>query len=144
MHGSISKSDKARLFAEQIHANQFDKAGRPYICHLSFVAEMLTSEHDDIITVAWLHDSVEDTEVTITDIKYLFGRSIAEAVDAITKRQGETYQDYLLRVRANDIACKVKIADLTHNMDLSRLPKITEKDLSRQRKYQQAKQFLQT
>ncbi|MDY0487661.1 HD domain-containing protein [Pasteurella multocida] len=144
MHGLISISDKAKLFAEQIHANQFDKAGSPYICHLSFVAEMLTGEHDDVIAVAWLHDSVEDTETIITDVKHLFGEHISEAVDAITKRDGEDYHGYLQRVKSNDIARKVKIADLTHNMDLSRLPKITEKDLSRQRKYQQAKQFLQT
>ncbi|ARB76498.1 HD domain-containing protein [Pasteurella multocida] len=144
MHGLISISDKAKLFAEQIHANQFDKAGSPYICHLSFVAEMLTGEHDDVIAVAWLHDSVEDTETSLGDISALFGEVVAAAVNAITKRQGECYQSYLLRVRSNEIARKVKIADLTHNMDLSRLPKITEKDLSRQRKYQQAKQFLQT
>ncbi|HDR0635835.1 HD domain-containing protein [Pasteurella multocida] len=144
MSGLISKSDKAKLFAEQMHANQFDKAGSPYICHLSFVAKILASENDDTIAVAWLHDSVEDTETTIDDIKYLFGESIADAIDAITKRQGEDYQDYLVRVKSNEIARKVKIADLTHNMDLSRLYRITEKDLSRQRKYQQAKQFLQT
>lgn len=123
---------------------QFDKAGKPYVEHLAFVADLVADQSNEVIATAWLHDSVEDTDTTLEEIAKMFGSVIVEAVNAITKRQGETYQDYLLRVRANDIACKVKIADLTHNMDLSRLPKITEKDLSRRKKYQQAIQFLQT
>lgn len=135
---------KVKRFAFKTHAAQLDKAGQPYTNHLQFVANLVADQSDEVIATAWLHDSVEDTETTLDDIARLFGSVIAEAVNAITKRQGETYQDYLLRVKSNDIARKVKIADLTHNMDLSRLPKTTEKDLARQRKYQQAKQFLQT
>lgn len=144
MNGSINKSNKAKLFAELIHANQFDKAGQPYVNHLAFVVGLLANENDDVIATAWLHDSVEDTEVSLNDISELFGSVIADSVNAITKRQGESYQDYLSRVKSNDIARKVKIADLTHNMDLSRLAKVTEKDIARQQKYQQAKQFLLT
>lgn len=143
MNGSVSKSNKAKLFAERKHANQLDKAGASYVFHLSFVAEMLAGEQDDVIATAWLHDSVEDTETTLIEIRNLFGESIADAVDAITKRDGEKYQSYLQRVKSNEIARKVKIADLTHNMDLTRLPQITDKDLERSAKYQQAKQFLQ-
>ena len=135
---------KAKQFAQHIHANQQDKAGQPYINHLAFVAGLLANENDDVIATAWLHDSVEDTEVSLSDISELFGSVIADSVNAITKRQGESYQDYLSRVKANDIARKVKIADLTHNMDLSRLAKVTEKDIVRQQKYQQAKLFLLT
>ncbi|MBN6711127.1 HD domain-containing protein [Haemophilus haemoglobinophilus] len=135
---------KAKQFAYKAHANQFDKAGQPYINHLQFVANLVADQSDEVIATAWLHDSVEDTETSLGDISFLFGETIATAVDAITKRKSEVYQDYLLRVKSNDIARKVKIADLTHNMDLSRLPKMTEKDLARQIKYQQAKQFLQT
>ncbi len=144
MNGSINKSNKAKLFAEQIHNHQFDKAGQPYINHLAFVAGLLANENDDVIATAWLHDSVEDTEVSLNDISELFGSVIADSVNAITKRQGESYQDYLSRVKSNDIARKVKIADLSHNMDLNRLVKVTEKDVARQQKYQKAKQFLLT
>lgn len=134
---------QAEQFATQVHQNQLDKAGQPYINHLKFVAELVANESDEVVATAWLHDSVEDTETSLKEIAALFGQDIAESVSAITKRSGENYQNYLLRVKSNDIARKVKIADLTHNMDLNRLPKITEKDLIRQKKYQQAKQFLQ-
>lgn len=90
-----------------------------------------------------MHDSVEDTGITLDEISSLFGESVAQAVDAITKRNGEPYQDYLNRVKANPIARLVKIADLSHNMDLSRLPVVTEKDLARREKYINAKEFLE-
>ncbi|MFK3558997.1 HD domain-containing protein [Pasteurella multocida] len=135
---------KAKQFAQKIHAQQFDKAGKLYINHLQFVADFVSNESDEVVATAWLHDSVEDTETEITDILALFGKTVADSVSSITKQQGENYQDYLVRVKSNEIARKVKIADLTHNMDLSRLSTITEKDLYRQRKYQRAKQFLQT
>lgn len=108
------------------------------------MADFVSNESDEVVATAWLHDSVEDTETEITDILALFGKTVADSVSSITKQQGENYQDYLVRVKSNEIARKVKIADLTHNMDLSRLSTITEKDLYRQRKYQRAKQFLQT
>ncbi|QIW15927.1 guanosine-3',5'-bis(diphosphate) 3'-pyrophosphohydrolase [Pasteurellaceae bacterium RH1A] len=137
-------SQKAAQFAQQAHQNQLDKAGQPYIYHLKFVADLLSHEDDIVIATAWLHDSVEDTQMSLGEISVLFGQAIAKAVEAITKRKGESYQDYLGRVKANEIARKVKIADLTHNMDLSRLPNPTEKDRLRQQKYQQAKHFLLT
>ena len=89
MNGSINKSNKAKLFAELIHTNQFDKAGQPYVNHLAFVADLLSDENDDVIATAWLHDSVEDTDVSLNDISELFGSVIADSVNAITKRQGE-------------------------------------------------------
>lgn len=77
MSGS-SKSNKAKLFAERKHTNQFDKAGDPCVFHLSFVAETLAGEQDDvIIATAWLHDSAEDTKTTFAEIKNLFGEPIA-------------------------------------------------------------------
>lgn len=135
-------SRKAEEYAKSIHSHQLDKAGKPYIEHLAFVASLVAHQADEVIATAWLHDSVEDTETTLDDIARLFGNVIAEAVNAITKRQGETYQDYLLRVKSNDIARKVKIADLTHNMDLSRLLCVTEQDRKRVEKYQMALEFL--
>ncbi|AMW17147.1 HD domain-containing protein [Glaesserella parasuis] len=137
-------SHKAKLLAKQLHANQVDKAGKAYVEHLQSVADGLVQPTDDELAVAWLHDSVEDTTISLAQIKAEFGSVIANAIGAITKRKDEPYETYLKRVKANDIARKVKIADLTHNMDLSRLAKVTEKDIARQQKYQQAKLFLLT
>lgn len=139
----MTLSTRAELFAKSIHANQVDKAGKPYIGHLQAVVNNLIEPTEDMVAVAWLHDSVEDTGITLDEISSLFGESVAKAVDAITKRKGESYSEYLNRVKANPIARLVKIADLSHNMDLSRLLKITEKDLERKAKYIKAKEFLE-
>ncbi|OOR99291.1 guanosine-3',5'-bis(diphosphate) 3'-pyrophosphohydrolase [Haemophilus paracuniculus] len=137
-------ADKAKQFAQHWHANQQDKAGKPYFLHLEFVAKFVADQSDEVIATAWLHDIVEDTVITIEQIEQLFGKVVAQAVEAITKRQGEDYQAYLERIKKNGIARKVKIADLTHNMDLSRLPHINEKDLARAEKYRNAYRFLTT
>ena len=135
---------QAKELAFKIHANQTDKAGAPYIHHLKAVASKLEEqgENEDFIIVGWLHDSIEDTDITLDEIQHLFGDVISNAVDAITKRKNEPYDDYLLQVKSNSIARLVKLADLSHNMDLSRLAKITEKDLMRLEKYKHAKAFL--
>lgn len=121
-----------------------DKAGKPYIQHLQAVVDNLVDPSDEMVAVAWLHDSVEDTEITLNDLSRYFGDTVSDAVFAITKVKEEPYDKYLSRVKANPIARLVKIADLTHNMDLSRLPVVTEKDLVRQEKYVKAKAFLES
>lgn len=140
----MSLSTKAELFAKSIHANQVDKAGKPYIEHLQAVVNNLVEPSEEMVAVAWLHDSVEDTEQSIDDLTYYFGKDVAEAVRAITKVGGEHYDEYLARVKSNPMARQVKIADLTHNMDLTRLPVITNKDLVRKEKYIKAKAFLES
>lgn len=139
-----NRIQQAKELAFKIHANQTDKAGAPYIHHLEAVASKLTEqgEDEDVIIVGWLHDSVEDTNITLDEIQHLFGDVVSTAVDAITKRKNEHYDDYLARVKSNPVARLVKLADLSHNMDLSRLAKITEKDLMRVEKYKHAKAFL--
>lgn len=140
----MSLSTRAELFAKSIHANQVDKAGKPYIEHLQAVVNNLVEPSEEMVAVAWLHDSVEDTEQSIDDLTYYFGKDVAEAVRAITKVDGEHYDEYLARVKNNPIARQVKIADLTHNMDLTRMPNITNKDLVRKEKYIKAKAFLES
>lgn len=133
---------KAEQFARRLHYGQVDKAGKPYIEHLAFVAKHIKVRTAEIEAVAWLHDSVEDTQCSIDEIYREFGNVIANAVEAITKKQGESYQLYLERVKANPIARVVKLADLSHNLDLRRLPQITEKDIKRAEKYESAVKFL--
>ena len=87
--------------------------------------------------VAVLHDAIEDSDLKITDlVQQGFPDFIVKAIAAITKLDGEAYEDYILRVKSNAIARKVKIADLTHNMDISRIANPTEKDFQRLEKYQ--------
>lgn len=117
------------------HFGQFDKGGVVYVCHPLHVSRQV-EQTEELICVALLHDIVEDTDVTIqTLIDLGFDQTIVDAIDAITKRKGESYADYLDRVKKNDLARKVKLEDLLHNMDLSRLSTITSKDLDRTEKY---------
>ncbi len=120
---------EARKLAEKMHQGAMDKAGMPYIHHPERVASRLQG---------WLHDVVEDTSVTLQDIETLFGADTAKALDAVTHRKDEPWQDYLCRVKANPIATAVKISDLIDNSNLSRLPSVTMKDVKRQEKYNKA------
>jgi (p)ppGpp synthase/HD superfamily hydrolase len=129
--------------ATQAHAGQLDKAGKPYISHpLTVMAKMDTLESK---IVAVLHDVIEDSDITIGDlVEQGFPSLITEAIAAITKLDGELYEDYILRVKSNAIARQVKIADLMHNMDLSRITNPTTKDFQRLEKYQKVLQQLES
>jgi GTP diphosphokinase / guanosine-3',5'-bis(diphosphate) 3'-diphosphatase len=124
----------AIAIANQAHSGQLDKAGKPYISHpLTVMAQMDTLESK---IVAVLHDAIEDSELTIADlVRQGFPEFITAAIAAITKLDGELYEDYILRVKSNAIARKVKIADVTHNMDISRIANPTAKDFQRLEKY---------
>jgi (p)ppGpp synthase/HD superfamily hydrolase len=132
--------EAAIALAVDAHCGQTDKAGAPYILHPLRV--MLAMKSDDERIVATLHDVVEDSAYTIEAIAYDFGPRVAEAVDALTKRKGESYDDYLARVAINPLAKSVKLADLADNSDLSRLPNPTVADYIRRAKYQEAARFL--
>ncbi len=133
----------AIAIATKAHDGQFDKAGKPYISHpLTVMAQMDTLESK---IVAVLHDAIEDSDLKITDlVQQGFPDFIVKAIAAITKLDGEPYEDYILRVKSNAIARKVKIADLTHNMDISRIAHPTEKDFQRLEKYRKVLQELTT
>ena len=93
----------------------------------------MTDEKEKIL--ALLHDTVEDTNVTNDDIRNEFGNTIADALDCLTHREGESYDSYIDRVCTNPLAIDVKLADLHNNMDLSRIQNPTDKDLARVEKY---------
>ena len=110
---------KAMNLAYAAHHGQFDKGGVPYIFHPIHLAE----EMDDEVStcVALLHDTVEDTAVTLEELAESFPREIVEAVDLLTHREGVEYFDYVRSIRANPVAVKVKLADLRHNGDPNRI-----------------------
>jgi (p)ppGpp synthase/HD superfamily hydrolase len=133
---------KAMLLAWDMHLMSVDKGGMPYIFHPIAVAEMMGSD-EYAICVALLHDIVEDTPMTIHQLSCMhFPTEIVEAVDAITRRTGEKYMDYLVRVKDNQLARKVKLGDLQHNSDLGRLRSIDKEALSLQKRYKKALIFL--
>lgn len=130
---------KARAWAVKAHAGQKDKAGKDYFkAHVTVVAEGVKG--DPIAeAVAFLHDTVEDTSVTIEDIRTGFPKKVADTVSTLTHSKGISYAEYLWYIQQNSIAVKVKLSDLRSNMDLTRLPHTpTERDLERTRKYKRA------
>lgn len=134
--------EKARLFALEAHKGQVDKAGAPYEGHLSRVSSRVVT--DEAKVVAWLHDTVEDTDTTVEDIAAAFGADTAHAVSCMTHREDEAYEDYLVRAKSDPVARLVKISDLIDNSNLSRLPEVTLKDVERQAKYNRALHFMMT
>ena len=136
-----SQSEKAYEIAKKAHLGQVDKAGEDYIKHPEKVASFVSSDEEK--AVAYLHDVIEDTELTLEDLReYGFSEEVLKAVDVITKKKGQDYQTYLNSAKENKLARVVKLADLRHNSDLTRLINITEKDVERREKYQQAIDFL--
>lgn len=131
---------QAEAFAKEKHFGQFDRAGIPYIEHPRAVAAQMETDVEKV--VAFLHDTVEDTNTTLDEIRNKFGTEIADAVECLTHRKGVPYMDYVVGIKGNDLARKVKLADLSHNMDLSRLPNVTDKDRERVEKYRAAYDFL--
>ena len=132
---------KAILLAYRAHEGQKDRSGLPYILHPIHLAEQMTTE--DSCVVAMLHDVLEDTDMTEEDLREEgFTERQIEAVKLLTRTEEEDYFEYVRRIRENDLACAVKLADLAHNMDRTRLPEYSEKDEARFEKYQKAVQIL--
>lgn len=133
--------EKAILIATKAHMGQVDKAGKSYILHPLRVMQKVASIDAKIVAI--LHDVVEDTEITLEDLrKEGFSREILEALGLLTHIKGVPYMDYVVEVKKNSLAREVKIADLYDNLDLDRLSVLTEKDLKRIKKYKDALYFL--
>ncbi len=132
--------EAAKALAERMHEGQLDKAGQPYITHPMRVALRLRSPEAQV--VGWLHDTVEDTALSLKEVEAWFGPDTAGAVDAVSRREGEAWEDYLERVRANPVARQVKISDLIDNSNLGRIPHVTLRDVERQAKYNRALKML--
>lgn len=132
----------ARGIAERAHQGQVDKAGKPYIGHPARVVARLGTDEDE--AVGWLHDVVEDTDLTLMDLRAAgMPESVVQAVDALTRRDREAPLDYYERVAANPLALRVKHADLGDNTDPNRLAALD--DATRQRllaKYRTASEVL--
>jgi (p)ppGpp synthase/HD superfamily hydrolase len=129
--------ERAVEIAAQAHRGQRDKSGKPYLLHP--LRLMLRMEDETEMIAAILHDVVEDSPWTIEELRAEgFSALALEAVDCLTHREPESYEVYVKRVKSNPIARRVKLADLEDNMNLRRLSKVTNSDLSRLEKYHRA------
>lgn len=134
--------DVARSIATRAHLEQVDKSGQPYIGHPARVAERVRGD-DAAEAVAWLHDVVEDTTITLNDLREHFPEVVIRAVDAMSKRSGEPIDDYYSRVMANSVARAVKLADIADNTDPQRLALLDEATIARlAAKYAYARRIL--
>ena len=132
---------KALAIAEDAHKGQVDKAGIAYIHHPLYVASLVEGKLAK--TIALLHDVVEDSAWTLEDLRMEgLPEEVVQAVGILTKNRDESYEEYLMHVKQNPLARQVKLADLKHNSDLSRLANVTDRDRKRVAKYQKAIAFL--
>ncbi len=133
-------ADAIALVAEA-HAKQTDKAGAPYILHPLRMMQRLETETEMIVAV--LHDTVEDTHWTLKDLRAAgFSGDVVEAVDCLTRREEETYDEFIERAKSNPIARRVKLADIEDNLNITRLSEVTDKDVERLRKYHRIRRML--
>ena len=111
---------EAMRIAYQAHHGQVDKGGIPYVLHPVHLAEQMTDEYSTC--AALLHDVVEDTDVTLDALAQIFPAAVMDALALLTHKESEPYEAYVERLKHNPIARAVKLADLHHNSDQSRIP----------------------
>ncbi len=125
---------KAMRIAFDAHKEQTDKTGLPYIYHPIHLAEQMDDEASTC--VALLHDVVEDSDISLADLKAAgFPEAVLAAIQLLTHHEDVPYMEYVAKIKGNPLAAKVKLADLKHNSDLTRLSHIDEKALRRREKY---------
>lgn len=133
---------KAMCIAYEAHRGQLDKTGLPYIFHPFHVAETMTNEA--AVITALLHDVIEDTDLTLDDLaREGFDEDILTALSLLTHNPAEDYMDYISRLSTCPLALQVKLGDLRHNSDVTRLDAMDEKMMSRQKKYAKAIHLLE-
>lgn len=132
---------KALKLCFEAHKEQVDKSGMPYVFHPFYLAQQMTDE--TTVTVALLHDVVEDTDYTFDDLRKLgFGEEVISALILLTHNENVPYMQYIEEIKKNPVARAVKTADLRHNSDLSRLSKVDKNALERKEKYLRALEIL--
>ena len=137
-----AETKRAMKLCFEAHKDQTDKGGLPYVFHPFYVAEQMTNE--DTTVVALLHDVVEDTDYTLADLRTMgFKEQVIEALALMTHDKSVPYLDYVRHLSKNPIARAVKLADLRHNSDLTRLDTVSAKDEQRVQKYKEAMAILE-
>ena len=133
---------KALKLCFEAHKDQVDKSGLPYVFHPFHLAEQMTEELTTV--AALLHDVVEDTTYTFADLREMgFPEAVLDALALLTHDDGTPYMEYVKNLKGNPIARAVKLADLRHNSDATRLSHMDEWALARQEKYLRAIKLLE-
>ena len=132
----------ALQIAQKAHAGQVDKAGKDYILHPMTVASYMDTDTEKAI--AYLHDVLEDTDVTVDALRKIFPNEIVDTLITLTHRKDESYFEYIQRVSKSKLAKKVKVADLLHNLDITRIKEPTKQDYERLEKYKKSILYLTT
>lgn len=129
--------EDAISLAVRAHAGQKDRYGQPYILHVIRVTARVFDEPAQM--TAALHDVVEDTAVTLDELRMMgYPEAVLAAVDCLTRRTDETYEAFIERIAANPLAVRVKLADLEDNMDLRRSGPLQAEAVERFGRYQRA------
>ena len=137
------ETKKALKLCFEVHKEQIDKSGLPYVFHPFHLAEQMDDENS--VIVALLHDVVEDSEMTFEDLEDMgFNEEVMDALRLLTHEDDVDYFEYVNKIKENPLAKKVKLADLRHNSDASRLEKLTQRDIERANKYKKAIQILES
>jgi len=132
---------KTMRIAFEAHKDQVDKSGIPYIFHPIHLAEQMMDE--TTVCVALLHDVVEDTAITFEQLEEEgFPEAVVAALQLLTHEDAVPYMDYIRRLRENPVAVAVKLADLRHNSDLTRLDYVDDAARERAKKYAEAIRIL--
>ncbi len=127
----------------EAHKDQTDKSGMPYVFHPFHLAEQMKDEKTTV--VALLHDVIEDTDYTFDDLRDLgFDEEIISALKLMTHEDSVPYMEYVAAIKPNPVAKAVKLADLRHNSDMSRLDNVTPRDVERAKKYAAAIKLLES
>lgn len=133
---------KALKICFEAHKEQLDKSGLPYIFHPFHLAEQM--DDADSVCVSLLHDTIEDTNITFNDlINEGFNTNVINALKLLTHNDNSDYMDYVKRIKTNPLATKVKLADLKHNSDLTRLDLSIDKMPPKYDLYLKAIKFLE-
>lgn len=132
---------RAHALAAAAHAGQTDKAGKPYITHPERVAAGFSDP--TLVAIALLHDVVEDSDWTVAALAKEFGSEIAAEVDALSRRDGESYEDFVRRAGSRSLARQVKLADLRDNLDVTRTLEMNENNRARVERYRRALDYLE-
>lgn len=135
--------DRAIALAADSFKGRFDKAGKPYILHCLAVMNQMPQDDEELMAIAVLHDVVEDTKVTFNDLSQQgFSRRVITALQLLTHNHDTSYDDYVRALAGNPDAKRVKIADLRHNSDITRMKGLETKDFDRLEKYHRSYIYL--
>lgn len=135
--------NKAIRIVAEAFDGKYDKGGKPYFMHCYHVMMQMDQSDEELCCIALMHDLIEDTDWTLAKVRELgFSERVCRALDFLTHYERTTYDNYITGISYNEDARIVKLADLRHNSDITRMKGLTKKDFERLEKYHRAYNYL--